>query len=102
VCEFVGESKDLRGLGVGAVDEDDGREIIDEREAAELLRVERSVCVAPDDPAHHQEDARRLSVLDDSAQGLGPRPVLAPELQVKAERAAHARGSVGRRIVDGQ
>lgn len=40
VGQFVRQGEDLRGLGVGAVDEDERCEVVDQGEPAELLRVE--------------------------------------------------------------
>ena len=48
--ELVGEREHLRGLRVGAVDEDQGGEVVGQREPPKLLRVEPPVGLLPTTP----------------------------------------------------
>jgi hypothetical protein len=72
VRQLVRERERLRELRVGAVHEDERREGIDQREAAELLRVETPVRVVPDDTVDHDEHARVFDAFDQIAERVLP------------------------------
>ena len=63
----MGEREDLRGLRVGAVDEDRRAQLVRERKPTKLLRVELAVGVAADNAVDHDEyaDARQPRCSDD-------------------------------------
>ena len=89
--ELVRQREHLRGLRVGAVDENQGGDIVDQRKPPELLRIELAASVAADNAGHHDQDAELVRLLDEAAQRLRPGREVAPFLQVEPERPAHPR-----------
>jgi hypothetical protein len=82
----------LRGLGVGAVDKDDRRQRVSQREAAELLRINPPVIVVRDDAVHHDQHAERIGLLDKGAQSLDPGPHPASFLDIEVKGVPDPRG----------
>lgn len=72
VGELVDHREDLCGLAVGAVDEHDRSEVVDEGEPAELLGAQGSMRVGADDPAHHDEGPAALDPITQKAEGGAP------------------------------
>src|SRR5262249_36845266 len=85
VSQFVRKREHLRGLAVRTIDEHQRGEIIGERKATKLVCVEPAIVVVANDATDHHEDAKRIRLLDETAQCIGPR--LPPVLQVESERS---------------
>lgn len=88
----MGERKHLRRLGIGAVDEDERRQVVAKREAPELLRVELAAVVGTDDTAHHNQHPERIGLLDESPQRVGPGRDPTAFIEVEAQGVAHPGG----------
>ena len=98
--ELVREGEHLRRLGVRAVDEDQRRERVAEREAAELGGVEAAVGVAHHHPADHDEYASGVGLADEEAERFRPCRTRAAGGQIEAKRIAHPGRDGLRRRVD--
>ena len=94
VREFVREGEHLRLLGVRPVDEDQRREWIGQRKAAELPWIEAAAVVAADDTTGHHQDAERIRLPDEVPQRVGPRGEPATLLNVEPENMPHGRGDL--------
>ena len=97
--ELVRQGEHLRRLGVRAVDEDQRRERVAEREAAELGGVEAAVGVAHHHPADHDEHACSIGLADEEAERVRPCRTRTAGRQIEAERLAHpGRDGLRRRL----
>src|SRR6516162_10407358 len=92
--ERVRQREYLRRLGIRAVDEHQRGARIGEGKAAKLLWIEPPIAVVPDDAIDHHQDAKRIGVIDETAQRLVPGRDFLTLLEIEPERATH--GSRGR------
>src|SRR5680860_1590489 len=87
VCELVGESEDLAVEGLMRVDEDQGGDVVNEREPTELVLVEGTPSVVLHHGRCDRQPADRLERLQ---QGLASvRPVAMPGGNLEVERTAN-------------
>jgi hypothetical protein len=69
----MGQRKRLSGLGIPTVDEDQGRQLVHNGEAAKIGHIQGAVSVAPDIPGPHHPDAHILAPVEQMAEVLFPR-----------------------------
>ena len=89
--QFVSQGEHLRRLGIGAVDEDEGREVVGEGKAPELPRVELAAGVVADYAVYHHEDVEGVDLLDEAPQGIGPSAQGAAFVEVEAQSRPYFR-----------
>ena len=85
------ERKHLRCLGVFAIDEYKRRQIIRYRETAKLVGIKKATVVIHYDAATHNQNTKRVSLIDETPKCVGPGRHTATLLKVESKLMSNVR-----------